>query len=179
VLGLLALGADRFIIGPPATAGADEYSVSPDEAEPQVQAAPAAVTEAPNPAGGSDAVSVGQRLRRFEGDGVDEELTDLFQLPPGWRPEQTPVVSPVRPSFLSPAELFKRRKLNGVLVETTGLGRRQAIVDGHAILLGQTLDGFRLIEVTHKTAVFEGDGRQVVLQVVEQPAVKGTVAGVN
>jgi hypothetical protein len=174
LLGLLALGTDRFIIGPPATAGADEYS--PATGEPAPAAVPAASSEAQGTPVSAEVISVGQRLRQFEG--PDAELADLFQVPRAWRPEAPVVVRAAQPSGPSPSELFKRRKLNGVLVEATGLGRRQAIVDGQAILLGHSLDGFRLIDVTHKTAVFEGHGRQVVLQVV-QPAEKGPVAGVD
>jgi hypothetical protein len=168
LLGLLALGTDRFIIGHPSTAGADEYSAQP-EAAPAVEApivpdGPVETAQSARP----QTLSVGQRLVQFAGTDPERELSDLFQLPPGWRPQHhEPQV--LRPSgqFLSPAEQFQRRKLTGVLVETTGLGRRQAIVDGQAILLGQSLDGFRLVEVTQKSAVFEGDGRQVVLRVIE------------
>ena len=180
VLGLLALGADRFIIGPPATAGADEYSVDPADAAADTGAAPAPFPlAAGEPAPRTQAVSMGQRLQSFEAAGADQELTDLFQVPRAWRPAEqaSGAPRPVQPSGLSPWELFKRRKLNGVLVEATGQGRRQAIVDGQAILLGHSLEGFRLIDVTQKTAVFEGHGRQVVLQVIEQPPVRGSMAG--
>jgi hypothetical protein len=171
VLGLLALGADRFIIGSPSSAGADEYTGGPENVPAMADDADAAPPAEPaGPAPRTEVVSLGQRLRQF-GAGGEQPMVDLFQLPAAWRPTgpEPLVARPAQRSSLSPAELFKRRKLTGVLVETTGLGRRQAIVDGHAILLGHSLDGFRLVAVTQKTAVFEGDGQQVVLQAVEQP----------
>lgn len=164
VLGLIALGIDRFVIGPPTAAGADEYSVRPEELSQAGAEPPEPLVHVVKPAQQPAAISLGQRLRRFENAGSGPDITDLFQLPPAWRPAEREPTAVRPPPGLSAAEQFQRRRLNGVLVETTGPDRRQAIVDGQVIVVGQSLDGFRLVEVTQRSAVFEGNGHRVVLQ---------------
>ena len=61
----------------------------------------------------------------------------------------------------SPADLFRsNHELNAVIA---GAGRGYALIDDRTLFVGQKLDGFELVEVGARSAVFEADGVRVRL----------------
>jgi hypothetical protein len=76
------------------------------------------------------------------------ELSDPFQTAKSW---DAPQVS----SDNRPAAFAQRHKLTAVMVSSARNGGESAIIDGELVRVGQSLDGFRLIEVSTRSAVFE------------------------
>lgn len=82
-----------------------------------------------------------------------------------WRPVEAPVVEEIEPAPVEVQDTFASRyRLTGVM--GTG-GRGRIILDGNRRLaLGDELDGYTLVEVAERSAVFRSGRREVVLEVV-------------
>ncbi len=156
-IGVVALVADRTVFRPsggPQAASAERRPVSTAGPGP---AAPVPVTEQKPPA------TVAQRLDNLVAgkDVGSEELRDPFSLPPSWSDitgakPQTPV---------DPTGGFARRhQLKAVVVRE---GQSSALVDDSFLRAGQSLDGFTLVVIGPRSALFERDGLRVMLTVAD------------
>jgi hypothetical protein len=165
VLGAVALVLDRFVFpvagaAPAAmTDAASEYAVTGASPMPQT---PARTT--PPSAQSADATIVAptlaQRLNRAAAGLRDHVDRDAFALPGRW------ITQPAAAPTEHPADAFRQgHRLTGVL-ESGSHG--YVMVDGQIVGLGQTIDGFRLISISHRRAIFEGNGEQVTLSMVER-----------
>jgi hypothetical protein len=52
-----------------------------------------------------------------------------------------------------------------------------ALIDGRTLFVGQSLDGFTLVEVAERSATFEADGARTVLTVEDEPGPTGRAGG--
>ncbi len=153
LIGLIALVVDRTVLRPqggPRAASADSLPASgpgirPSGPQPAAQAAPP--------------VTVAQRLDKLTSgrEAGTEALRDPFSLPPSWsdttagKGERTP----------DAAEAFVRRhQFRAMMVRS---GESCALVDDSTLIVGQSLDGFTLVAVGPRSALFDHDGKQVVL----------------
>jgi hypothetical protein len=189
VVGLCALGIDRFVVGyasdaaphPTAEATGDqparsEYAVTPrtsatsDGVSPVAAAgsAPAHNTQA-NGANAELPSSIADRLRQvFSACGGDlpGQPRDAFVFSAAWdlQPPATPDALETGPS---PADNFRRtHRLIGVVVSGD---RSCAVLDGGRIIqLGQVLDGFRLIQVQHRAVTFASASQSVTLSLADR-----------
>jgi hypothetical protein len=118
----------------------------------------------PRAAEATPPVTVAQRLDRLISgkEAGSDTLRDPFSLPPSWsdtaagRGERTP----------DSAEAFVRRhQFRAVVVRK---GESSALVDDTFLVPGRSLDGFTLVAVGPRSALFERDGRQVVLHLAGQ-----------
>jgi hypothetical protein len=158
-LGLVALVVDRVFLRPQGGAGkaaADSFAmyavpISPAENSPSPSA------EAQNP-------SVAERLGRVwpdrEPNGV--ETRDPFSLGGSWL-ANTEVSSP---AAADSAAAFARTH---PLVAVAMNGRQShALVNDRFLTLGDQIDGFTLVSVGAKSAVFERQGERVVLELLNK-----------
>jgi len=165
-LALLALTVDRlFLAGGDSTAGASSAEASPapsrstgpptgpdDTSAPA--AAPAAIAAMPGP-------RLAERLRRLAStQALDmKRVTDAFACDAAWIPRAASPEPTTRPS--RPVRTFQDRH---ALMAVMGGPRGSAIVDGRCLLVGQELEGHRLISVGERSVVFQGPGGPVVLR---------------
>jgi hypothetical protein len=156
VVGLAALGVDRFALTPPTALGADDAQsllVKPADASAGVSDAtplPTAVSIQSNP--------IADKLKQLN-DSIPApkgEIRDAFTPGAAWTGTVAGGVSG------STATFSQTHHLTGVLV----CGRSgQAMVDGKDVLVGQTLDGFKLIAVKPGMAVFAAGDLQTTLRI--------------
>ena len=157
-IGLIGLVADGTILRPqggPQAASADSAPIAPVVAPLPGQAP--TVEDAPAP------MTLAQRLERLDpGPTLDpNELRDPFALPLAWSdtdPHLGKAPATVR-------EFVRRHQLKAVLLR----GREAlALVDDRFLAPGGHLDGFELVQVSDRCAIFERDGRQAILSLAEQ-----------
>jgi hypothetical protein len=199
ILGLCALGIDRFVVGytsdaaqdaaPRQTAAAAIGQPAKSEYTVASRASAAASSASPVAAGGStpapstqaspeSAWSIADRLRQVWsglGDELPGQPRDAFAFSTAWELQQ-PAVSVALESGPTPADNFRRtHRLIGVVVSGD---RTCAVVDGGRIIqLGQMLDGFRLIQVQHRAATFASGSQRVTLTLAERQ--DGALASAN
>ncbi|MCE9591975.1 MAG: hypothetical protein K8S99_15820 [Planctomycetes bacterium] len=170
-LGLTALAADRFVISPtgPRSAQASIASVVQDSAT-QAQPVPAAPEAATAPIAPANTVRVAHQLESFgQEQGLRaDETANAFQPSAAWLAEDeasAPKPQSLAPVGPPPAQAFTAaHKLNGVMAKGGG---GYAIINGRAVTVGQTVDGFRLVEVSRRSAVFQsstGEQAELTLQ---------------
>jgi hypothetical protein len=161
IVGLLALGVDRFVLTPPAAQAADnaqallvkpvDSSTGVDNAVPMLAAA--------NIQGNS----IADKLKELN-DSIPApkgEIRDAFTPGTAWVPTAK---SSVAGSNAAIENFSQTHHLAGVLVAgRTG----QAMVDGKDVLVGQTLDGFKLIAVKPGIAVFQQGDVQITLRIAK------------
>jgi hypothetical protein len=158
LIGLVALVADRTILRPqggPRAASADPLAASVGGAGPSGNLP--AVEPAPP-------LTVAQRLNKLVSgrEAGSEELRDPFSLPPSW--SDTTAGNEERTT--DPTGGFVRRhQLRAMVVRG---GEASALVDDSFLVPGQSLDGFTLVSVGSRSALFERDGKQVVLRLADQ-----------
>lgn len=173
-LGVGALALDRVFNGgtSPQAASASISSAVSDAA---LDAGPAVarVTLASNPLAGRRVLDVSQQLTAFsKANDIEAELAgDAFQPSPDWLADEQAAVrarSTAKPDPAGPTaeEAFAARyQLNGVMADGQG---GIAIVSGRAVALGQTVDGFKLVELQQRKAVWvDGQGRRVEMTLRE------------
>jgi hypothetical protein len=156
--GLLALAGDQ-LIGPPSPAGAsDEYAVTAAQRAP-VAASPSLAASSAAPSAASSGASTRSFVVRTRELGATTTGRDPFQPPAPWIAKKIDPSTAVQPTV---AERFqKAHRLDAVVLE----GREgRAIVSGTAVVVGQTIDGCRLVRVTHDAALFEADGQRIALR---------------
>lgn len=159
VLGLISLVVDRVFLGPqsgPGPAAADSRD-SHKVPLPQAKNAPGASAEVHSP-------NVAERLDRAWPDRKLNagEARNPFSLTPLWLPSvgTGPAAEP------DPAEAFaKAHPLVAVIVD----GRQTyALVNDRILSPGEHIDGFTLVSVGSKSAVFERRGKRVVLELASR-----------
>ena len=84
---------------------------------------------------------------------------DAFVPDKHWGGKQQAVQAPIDDDKKRDAEAFgQAHRLDAVMV----IGdQRCAVIDGRTLFVGQSLDGFELLEVNERTAVFESNGLRV------------------
>jgi hypothetical protein len=115
-------------------------------AEPHKAAAPVIAASSPRSA---TLVGLAQKLRNLDHDQVlsASALSDPFQMPKGWdNASDSPADNRV-------ATFSQRHHVSALMV--SGARGGSAIIDGQPVRVGQSLDGFKLVEVSTKSAVFE------------------------
>lgn len=163
---LVALAVDRLILsdgatGPQSAAAADEFvsdETSPASASKPMMAASPGAVQAPSLANRLQNLAQERKL-------ILTDVEDAFRPNLNWvgvaRPEVVPVASTKPQVGLSEVESFKsRHRLMAVLQNSEG---GAAIVGNHTILIGQNIEGFRLVSLTKRSAVFEKDQARVEL----------------
>jgi len=159
LLGLIGLVVDRVFLRPrggPRVASAD----SPDSYA--MPASPA--QDGPSAVAGAQGPSVAERLDRLwpdrEANGV--EARDPFSLRGSWLGN-----AGTGPSAVSePAQLFAQtHPLTAVVVDGQ---RSHALVNDRVLKLGEKIDGFTLVSVEAKSAVFERQGQRIMLELLSK-----------
>jgi hypothetical protein len=109
-------------------------------------------------------VSFADRLRLITDKSGDADLSprrDAFSPSPGWGATPSSVGGVPDNQALRAAETFQSKHvLEAVLVSGDN---RYAVIGGQPISIGQTLDGYRLMTVHERSAVFEAQGVRVKL----------------
>ncbi|MCL5282146.1 MAG: hypothetical protein M1376_19835 [Planctomycetes bacterium] len=104
-------------------------------------------------------MTVAQRLDKLTSgkEAGSEMVRDPFSLPPTW----SDTTAGKEEGTLDVTEVFvQRHQFRAMVVRD---GQSCALVDDSTLIPGQSLDGFTLIAVGPRSALFEGDGKQVVL----------------
>jgi hypothetical protein len=153
-VGLGALVVDRTVLRPqggPAEASADSLQAPGDTV--------AGATDHPDLQ--PSAVKLTQQLETLSPDNPNfDQIRDAFSLPASWLAEVHPENRPR--SQQNAADRFGRdHQLKAVAVDGQA---SYALVDDHFLVIGQELDGFRLVVVDEGSATFEAGGNQVVLR---------------
>ncbi len=174
VLGVAGLGllADRVIIGSDVTGPAQSSAGVVDgfDADPSQQAAPSA-TELLNAIvrGPQDTVSspsqgpsLAERLRLVTSPSADTNPTqtrNAFTPAPGWAtlPSDSSEVTDNQARLA--AEAFRSSHVLDAVFVSGNI--RYAVIAGQTLSVGQELDGYRLVEVQERTAVFQARGVRV------------------
>jgi hypothetical protein len=154
LIGLVALVADRTILRPQGGPGA----AAADGAEDPGQAANHALAQAEQPA----EERVADRLNRLWSDNEPdfEQVKNPFALPNSWF--QTPdTTTPQVPDVV--AAFIRTHRLTAVVVDGDS---SYAVLDERFLVPGEAMDGFLLISVGDRSAVFERDGREIVLELM-------------
>ncbi len=153
LIGLVALVADRTILRPqggPRAASADFLPAAVGVA------GSSGNTPAPQQ---TPPATVAQRLNRLVSgqEAGSEELRDPFSLPPSW--SDTTAGKEGRTTDAS-GGFARRHQFRALAVRG---GQSGALVDDSFLIPGQSLDGFTLVSVGARSALFERDGKQVTL----------------
>lgn len=168
-LGVLALGVDKFVLGPPdasAQSGANLLIASGPKSLVIAHNKPVVTPPAQQPAE-KPLMSLGALAARMRQAGEAQRLDpadarDAFRPPVAW--VGSPVAQPVHKTVdaVTPGDLFRQRHhLIALLKSSTG---GIAILDGKSVRPGQAVDGFRLRHVGERSATFEFKGESVELQ---------------
>jgi len=158
-VGLVGLAIDRLFVrsqgGPAAaSAGSSPAATASPLPAPDLPAAPAPPQETP----------ATQCLNRLWSDKeVDfEHVRNPFSLPSSWsngteKPSRTP---------LDAGALFaKRHQLTAVVLDGP---RSYVLIDDRFLRPGQDIDGFRLVSVGERSALFERAGTRVTLELMDE-----------
>ena len=108
----------------------------------------------------------GRRLRHIaERDAWTSDVErDAFAVPVTWPVFGADHTNADRPTTgLTAGEAFRvTHELNAVMAGTNG---GYALINGAMVLVGQSVDGFTLVEVSSRSATLDRDGIRVVLEV--------------
>ena len=158
-VGATALLVDRLFLRP--NGGATDVSAGSQRAAEILAAAdnlPALESESPE-------FQIALRLDRLlTGDDPDfAAMRNPFSTPKSWSDTEGPVAERTD----SPFDVFVRRHRLTAVGELGPEGG--VLLDGHFLALGRKIDGFSLVSIGKRTAVFERDGRQVTLKLASDP----------
>jgi len=158
LIGLIALVADRTILRPqggPRAASADPLPASVGGA------GSSSNLPAPEP---TPPATITQRLNHLASgqDAGSEELRDPFSLPPSWSDTTAGKGGGITDAS---GGFARRHQFRAVVVRD---GQSSALVDDSFLVPGQSLDGFMLVSVGSRSALFERDGQQVMLHLADQ-----------
>lgn len=157
VVGLVALGVDRFVLSP-GTAEASDDSASLLVAKAPTSAAGAAspATAVKSPAVATANNPIAQKLNDLSESLhlANAPVKDSFSVPAAWN-EKPGTVGATGKSF------EQSHELSGVMVS----GRHPAaMIDGKLVQVGQTVDGYKLVSVMQGAAVFQSADTFVTLR---------------
>jgi hypothetical protein len=144
------VGADQFFVIGDAEPVAAEAS---DYAAPQVATAQKPAVK-PQPA--TQPTRLAQHLRDVGKAYSDKPLRDAFAAGSAWI---QPVVEVPKAAEDSVALFRQNHRLTGVLSSS---GQACAMVNGTLVIVGQTIGGYRLVSIGHRSATFESDSAQQV-----------------
>lgn len=150
---LVVVVAERVLVGP--RGGPD--AASADSLEEVVEAV---LSEEDQPE--AESPSVAERLRDLAA-GEEPNLAQLrnpFSLPASWFPRAVQGSAAVEDAA---ARFVRTHQLTAVVMDGPRSG---ALIDNRFLVPGQVLDGFRLVSVADRSAVFEGQGRRVTLELL-------------
>ncbi len=158
-LGLIGLGVDRVFLRPQGGPDAASADSSDNYAVPLSPA-----REAPSPAAEAQDPGVGERLEQIWPDRElnTVEARDPFSLAGSWSDGKATGPSATPES----AEAFARaHPLAAVVVS----GRQSYIsIDDRILKLGEQIEGYTLVSVGTKSAVFERQGERIVLELLSK-----------
>jgi hypothetical protein len=157
LIGLVGLVVDRTILRPqggPRAASAEPLSAA------MGSAGSSSSGPLPEPA---PPATVAQRLSQLAGGqpAGSEELRDPFSLPLSW--SDTLAGKEGRTTDAGGA-FARRHQFRAVAVRD---GQSGALVDDSFLTPGQSLDGYTLVSLGSRSALFERDGKQVMLQLAD------------
>lgn len=153
-LGLGVLVVDRALLSPQGgPAGASAYSIQAPN-EPAAEATEHPELQPP-------AVRLSEQLETLCPNNPDlSQVRDAFSLPASWLAEVHPGRGPL--SEQDAAAMFaKHHQLEAVVLQSQARG---ALVNDHFLVIGQELDGFKLVAVDEGSVTFEARKKQVVLR---------------
>jgi hypothetical protein len=159
LVGLVGLVADRTLLRPqggPAAASAEVLPASPNAAASSAGAPSVEGTPAPTP--------VPERLNKLlSGQEIQvDELRDPFALPPSWS-GTTAGAGKKAPDAIT--TFVRKHQLKAVFMQ----GQETCVqVDDNFLVPGQSVDGFKLVSVNQRIAVFEHEGKEVTLELVSK-----------
>jgi hypothetical protein len=157
--GAVALVMDRAFVRPqggPAAASADASEFVVEHAIPP--------SNVPVPPAQPQEGCVTRCLERLWSDEeMDfQRLRDPFSLPESWPVEGARSVG----ATPDPAALFaQRHQLTAVVIDGAG---SYVLIDGRLLRPGQEIDGFRLVSVADRSALFDRAGTRVTLELASQ-----------
>jgi hypothetical protein len=165
IVGAIALTADRLVFLN-RTASAETAPAASEYAMPAAPTATAGTAaSAPKaPVTGAAALSVAQRLRDAAKNAPQSD-GDAFTFPQSWRQAEPAAAAPDNAATLAAEQFKSAHRLTGVL---TANGRAVAMIDGRIVPVGQSIDGYRLIEISHRSATFELGHSQITLMMAER-----------
>jgi hypothetical protein len=161
VLAAMSLVIDRVVIGYDLT---EPSEASAEQATDALSALQQATHGTPGPTKNP----VTEHLKGFSNQAWSDsgdEMKDAFRAPAGWFDQGRPVDSEEPAVFLPDpvTEFVHRHRLEAVMM--TGSGG-YAILDGEKVIrTGQRVDGFTLVSLTKREAVFRSGDSQVVLAI--------------
>jgi len=159
LLGLVGLVADRTILRPqggPSAASAQSVSETPSAVGPSDSVPAADSAAAP--------ATVAERLNRLLSGPTasPDELRNPFSMPPSW--SGTGATTAEKPPDTTDVFL-RKHQLKAVVMQ----GQEAcAQIDDSFLVPGQSVDGFKLLSVNERTAVFEREGKQAILELVSK-----------
>lgn len=170
-LALGGLGVDRILLDGGAT-GPDASEASLSLTTNATGAAPVAAASAVSPT--SRAKTLAGRLDKIaQSESFDlTQVEDAFRPASGWLKQEQAKAKPV--VKVDEVEAFTNTHKLLALVNNAHGGA--AIINNQTVVLGKVVDGFTLIEVTKRSAIFEKDGRRVELSL---PAPAGSLTKVG
>lgn len=152
-LGLVALVADRTILRP--QGGPASASASQSEAPGQPSSRPLAPEEQQTEVDMADRLSV-----LWSGQETDfSQVRNPFSLPATW--SETAGAKEQLPDVVR--QFMRTHRLTAIGMQN---GESYILVDDQFLVPGGRLDGFTLISVGDRSAVFEREGRQAVLELI-------------
>jgi len=167
-IAVTALLVDRLVLAPSATAPR-QAGAAPTAGAHQAAGGADPVTNIAATADADPRFQLAQHLEevagRFELDAgalrdgfvpAPSWMTDLVEPPPPPEPEQE-----AAPPEVSPTVQFAERHTLTSVILISGGG--SAVIDGKVVPLGQVIDGFQLVRLTRRSAVFASDGQEVQL----------------
>ena len=172
VLAVAAFAVDRWVIGHEGdTVAASSRASSATGAGRRPAARPvraAAVAAAPEASLGNLAGLATRLSYIARSEDLDpDSARDAFRPPAAWV-GTTRVATPDEVALA--AREFQNRRLTAVMRKT---GRDVAIVDQRTVAVGQSLDGFLLVAVRDRSAVFRRGSQRVELRLPEEPGGTG------
>jgi len=159
LVGLAALVLDRVLLRPrggPASASAGPSELAAELLIP--------ATNIPSPPAQPQQRRATQCLDRLWPDReMDfERVRDPFSLPASWPAEGPgPAATPLDPA----ARFAGRHQLTAVVIDGT---RSYVLIDGRLLRPGQEIDGFKLVSVADRSALFDRAGTSVTLELAGQ-----------
>ena len=142
----------------PAQVAASDAEFAMDDLLDQVDVEPVQIVDEPQ----SVTSALADRLEEFaqsRGDDI-ENLPDVFQPPTSWLGDSATAETAYRAT--TPAgDFLANHRLNAVMLSRSKPG---AVVNKQFITIGQAVDGFVLVSVSERSAVFEADGEQAELE---------------
>jgi len=162
LVGLVAVAADRTILRPQGGPQAASAGSGASSAGPAISSVVLA-REVPQTGAAARATLTKRLNNLLASPGIGAGVSrDPFSLPASWS-DTGQTEEEKRPDAVQ--EFTQRHQLKAVVVQ----GRQTWALVGDSFLVpGQSLEGFTLISVGYRSAVFEREGRQAVLPLVDK-----------